>query len=1369
MTCIYDNKLTSDSQLKYKQIDEINPNTSDVSEWDKASEFDKWTFRVSNNLLNLGKTKALQLEDLYKLSSHDVVGKLLPDLKGSFDKSKPIWFIPRLMVALFKSHKLEVFLIIILTLSESAIRILLPVILFKLLNALEDLSSPIRNSYKWAAILGGLGLAQTVIHHILFQLSMRMGWNWRSATTCLIYDRLFLLNGAALSMFNTGKLVNLISNDVARFEEFTTFSTYSWEAILEVLAILLILIYQLDLASALAGVGATLFFIPLQIVLAKRFAKLRGQTARATDQRVRYISEVIDGIGSVKSYGWEKPFFSLIGKYRQDECKYIANSQQYRAVNQGIFYCASPISSFITFLVFWANGNTLTLPEVFSTVALLQTLRMSVGRFWTRGVETGSEAIESCHRIEEFINVVDKQYDTLLQQQQSYKSLESFGVSSQNVEGIEMGEQKHVDIQTVDLKVESNVLLSIRKSSYYYGDDPNKVTLTDIEVEIAKGELVMIIGPVGSGKSSFLAAVLDEIKQVNSSNQCRFIHPSSRIAYCAQRPWILAASVRSNITLAGSNNDPKRDFKHPHDIDEDLYKLSVESCRIVDDMIQWPTYDDTEVGERGISISGGQKARIALARAVYSDSDLMLLDDPLSAVDAHVGKALFHDCIINAMKSNSKGILLATHQLQYLKHADRIIVLNETGLQTFYGSYNELISRASEFKYLDLDHEVNTLTESNSMSNLNIKASSIYNKDLRFNYQKSIRNIDQNVSVKIDFDKLNKQESQRIIIQAEDRIEGQMSLDLFYKYMKSGGLFNGIFALALAVVSQALLMITEYWLRWWASDTFGSQRSSQYVYILAILTALCIWMGFYRSSTWFSFTLRASSRLHEKCLWAVIYSPLQFFIANPTGRILNRFSRDTNQADELLPFTLFDFIQCSLLCLSAVILICVSIPWLILMLPLLLYCFYIARLKYISSAREIKRIDAVTRSPIYADFSATLEGLVTLRAYNLRESFTNIFQKEVDENGRAYFSFMLVSRWLGFRLDGLCSILLISVSILCVVLRHTVDVGLIGFALVYTMSLSGLFQWTVRQSAEVEAQMTAIERMETYSLLEPEKGYESTLQSFLNKTNSQSDFDPNIIKGEMDIQNLTVTYREDLEPVLKDFSITIPAGKKVGICGRTGSGKSSTLLALLRLNIIQSGDIIIDGKYSLTKMTLEDARSSLSIIPQDPHLFSGNIRFNLDPFSQYTDNEIWDACRDAHISDYLSLDPKGLLANVDEGGKNFSVGQRQLLSLARAILRKSRIVLMDEVTASIDYQTDKLIQTTIRTSAALKSSTIITVAHRLRTIADSDIIVVIDKGSLTEYGNPNSLLNDNQSHFYKLAMESNEFDDIINIASKAIL
>eukprot|EP01035_Chromulina_nebulosa_P017220 gene17220-22743_t len=587
------NQFTSDNQLKYKQIGEIIPNTSDESEWDKASEFDKWTFRVSNNLLNLGKSKALQLEDLYKLSSHDVVGKLLPDLKKSYEISKPIWFIPRLMVALFNSHKLE------------------------LLNALEDLNSPIRNSYKWAAILGGLGLAQT-------------------------------------------------------------FSTYSWEAILEVLAILLILIYQLDLASALAGVGATLFFIPLQIVLANRFAKLRGQTARATDQRVRYISEVIDGIGSVKSYGWEKPFFSLIGKYRQDECKYIASSQQYRAVNQGIFYCASPISSFITFLVFWANGHTLTLPEVFSTVALLQTLRMSVGRFWTRGVETGSEAIESCHRIEEFINVVDKQFDTLMQQQQSYKPLESFGVSSQNIEGIELGEHKHIDTQ-IDLKVESNILLSIRKSSYYYGDDPNKVTLTDIEVEIAKGELVMIIGPVGSGKSSFLAAVLDEIKQTNSSNQCRFINPSSRIAYCAQRPWILAASVRSNITLAGSNNDPKRDFKHPHDIDEDLYKLSVESCRIVDDMIQWPTYDDTEVGERGISISGGQKARIALARAVYSDSDLMLLDDPLSAVDAHVGKALFHDCIINAMKSNNKGVLLATHQLQYLKYADKIIVLNETG------------------------------------------------------------------------------------------------------------------------------------------------------------------------------------------------------------------------------------------------------------------------------------------------------------------------------------------------------------------------------------------------------------------------------------------------------------------------------------------------------------------------------------------------------------------------------------------------------------------------------------------------------------------------------------------------------------------
>lgn len=436
------------------------------------------------------------------------------------------------------------------------------------------------------------------------------------------------------------------------------------------------------------------------------------------------------------------------------------------------------------------------------------------------------------------------------------------------------------------------------------------------------------------------------------------------------------------------------------------------------------------------------------------------------------------------------------------------------------------------------------------------------------------------------------------------------------------------------------------------------------------------------------------------------------------------------------------------------------------MIPFLLYSFYILRYKYIASGRELKRLDAITRSPIYADFSASLEGLTTLRAYNLRYHFTQHFQLLIDKNGQAFFSFLMVSRWFGFRLDMICSLILIIVSFVSVLLRDSIDVGLIGFALVYTMSLSGLFQWTVRQSAEVEAQMTSIERISTYCNLLIEEGYSSTISNYSSLMNQENNIfnDDLNIPIDLELRNITIRYRNDLEPVLQDISCYIRQGQKIGVIGRTGSGKSSLLLALLRLNIISSGNIFI-AKESLLDMSLERARSIISVIPQDPHLFKGTIRFNLDPFHKYSDLQVNLALQDAHIYDYIQSLPLQLVTLVDEGGKNFSVGQRQLLSLARCILRQSKIILMDEVTASIDYQTDRLIQSTIRTSEVLKRCTIITVAHRLRTIADADYIMCIHQGKLVEFDQPKVLLDNTKGYFYSLAIESNEYDDLKSIAN----
>ena len=786
---------------------------------------------------------------------------------------------------------------------------------------------------------------------------------------------------------------------------------------------------------------------------------------------------------------------------------------------------------------------------------------------------------------------------------------------------------------------------------------------------------------------------------------------------------------------------------------------------------------------------------------------MYVLDDPLSAVDAHVGKALMTKCIQGTLQGRGKGVILVTHQLQYLSAADRVLVLNKQGGQTFYGTYSELMECEDVKGLLELnDHDDSDGDRDREREGDGYDDDGVDTISEREGEGEIVSGtIEEEVEGKMivsESDTVKKQQS--TIIQIEDKVTGKMSWSVYTRYLQAGGICYGITVILIMFLSQGLLMITDYWLRWWASSSFGNQNNIEYVYIFAILVVLCIIIGFGRAWIWFQFSLKAASTLHQRSLWSIVHSPMQFFIANPTGRILNRFAKDQNLVDETLPTTFFSFAESFVFSMSAIILVCISIPWLILVMPILGIHFIYLRQKYLASTREIKRIEATTRSPIYSDFSATLDGIITLRAYQLEQRASYLFQYQLDQNGQVYFSFLMAARWLGFRLDMETSIVLILVAFLAVILRDSIDPGLIGFTLVYTMQLSGLFQWAVRLSVEVETQMTSVERINAYAALPPEPGYVTTLQEMIAKGHEEQHqkniqvyekdtFEPvssddvelsmkngtgvevgrrNNGGGTVEFQGVTVRYRKDLNPVLQDITITMHAGQKIGVCGRTGCGKSSTLLALLRLNLITEGDIIIDGK-SLLNMSLEEARGGdiITMIPQEPHLFSGSVRFNLDPFNLYSDIEIWDALKDAHIADYLSSSQNGggggLSMRVEEGGKNFSVGQRQLLSLARAILRRSKVVLMDEVTASIDFQTDRLIQETIRRSPTLKSATIITVAHRLRTIGDSDVIVVVDAGRVVEADTPKALLSQESSLYRKLAERSGEFDEILRLAESS--
>ena len=1257
------------------------------------------------------------------------------------------------MVALIKVHPWQMVVMITGTLSEAVLKITKPLVLMGLLEAIADEETSKEDTYIWALYISVICIAYIITHHILFFTSMRVGWNWRTTTQGLVYNHLLSLEGFHLEQSSKGNLVNLISNDVGQFENFVVFMNFFWCGFLELIAILIILIWLFGLLPGLAGVVLVIGFFPLQINMGKHFASWRTITAARTDKRIRNIGESIEGIATCKSYGWETPFFRMIRALRVSETDAIISSQKLKALNKAFDYCMVPSCNLAMFTVYWAVGGEITLAKVFGGLLMLQVLRQCILGHWTSSIERGSEAIASCVRLEKFLNLgsddqipeelmeiinnndnkVNKDNNKGSEEKESYLTTESGSSAGE----VELVEKKKKNKTAVGVGSDSNTVLNIPTASFCYGNNPSaKMILQNINFSLQQNELIIVIGPVGAGKSSLLSAILGEMSHKSPSEDNltkggNFFAENSRsnkrprIAYCAQIPWIFSATIKENVVVSAESNDRTL-------LDEDLFKLSMESCSIVEDLKQLPNGQNTEIGEKGVSISGGQKARLALARAVYSDADVYLLDDPLSAVDAHVSRELFDNAIVSALKKRGKSVILCTHQMQYLQYADKVLVLDEEGNQKYFGTYASLQKSRSKASLLEFAAEEEEAIEKAKRTNSVDSGSGGKVRSLSVSEVIEQTDLETEGSAKSmnSMNSNSKHEVEKIvIIQDEDREEGAVSTDVYVKWMNAGGFMRGVGCFVLILLSQGALMFHEFWFRFWVDDAFNLSDST-YLWILAILTPVVFAFGFYRSYLFFGFTILAASSLHENSLWSVMHSPLSFFTSNPTGRILNRFSKDQNQVDENLPVTFFDFLQCLMQCLGAVVLICISIPWMLILFPPLIFLFSIFRSKYMASMREIKRLEAITRSPIYAGFSATLDGLPTIRAYALQTKMKSIFKEFLNDNGRAWWAQLMVARWFGFRMDVEAGIVLVATAFFAVYFSDSIDPGLIGFTLVYSMNLSGLFQWTVRQSAEVETMMTGVERIARYATLPAEEGYETNLDKLkkselaeLSESTKSGDLaavPTDVIlptgvvalkTGKVEIRNLSVTYRHDLAPVLNGLSMTIEGGSKCGIVGRTGSGKSTVLSALLRLNIIDKtqGSVILDDEHSLMDMSLESVRSLITIIPQQPHLFIGSLRFNLDPFDSYTDVQIWCALEDAHMNDYVQSDPLKLGMHVESGGNNFSVGQKQLLSLARAILRRSKVILMDEVTASVDYETDSIIQKTIRTSPALKDATIITV------------------------------------------------------------
>uniref|UniRef100_A0AAA9SF74 Multidrug resistance-associated protein 4 n=1 Tax=Bos taurus TaxID=9913 RepID=A0AAA9SF74_BOVIN len=1199
-----------------------------------------------NPLFKIGHKRRLEEDDMYSVLPEDRSQHLGEELQGYWDqevlRAEKDAREPSLTKAIIKCYWKSYVVLGIFTLIEESTRVVQPIILGKIIGYFENYdpsdSAALYEAHGYAGVLSACTLVLAILHHLYFYHVQCAGMRLRVAMCHMIYRKALRLSNSAMGKTTTGQIVNLLSNDVNKFDQVTIFLHFLWAGPLQAIVVTALLWMEIGI-SCLAGMAVLIILLPLQSCIGKLFSSLRSKTAAFTDTRIRTMNEVITGIRIIKMYAWEKSFADLITNLRRKEISKILRSSYLRGMNLASFFVASKIIVFVTFTTYVFLGNVITASRVFVAVSLYGAVRLTVTLFFPSAVEKVSEAFVSIRRIKNFL--------LLDEITQLHSQLPSDG----------------------------KMIVNVQDFTAFWDKASDTPTLQSLSFTVRPGELLAVVGPVGAGKSSLLSAVLGELPP----NQGQ-VSVHGRIAYVSQQPWVFSGTVRSNI-LFGKKYEKER------------YEKVIKACALKKDLQLLEDGDLTMIGDRGTTLSGGQKARVNLARAVYQDADIYLLDDPLSAVDAEVSRHLFELCICQAL--HEKIRILVTHQLQYLKAASQILILKD-GQMVQKGTYTEFLKSGIDFGSLlkkeNEEAEPSPVPGSPTLRNRTFSESSVWS-------QQSSR-----PSLKEATPEGQDTENIQVTLTEESRSEGKVGFKAYKNYFTAGAhWFIIIFLILVNLAAQVSYILQDWWLSYWAN-----QQSALNV------------------------TVNGQGNVTEKL-------DLNWYLGIYSGRILNRFSKDIGHMDDLLPLTYLDFIQTFLQVIGVVGVAVAVIPWIAIPLVPLGIVFFVLRRYFLETSRDVKRLESTTRSPVFSHLSSSLQGLWTIRAYKAEQRFQELFDSHQDLHSEAWFLFLTTSRWFAVRLDAICAVFVIVVAFGSLILAKTLDAGQVGLALSYALTLMGMFQWCVRQSAEVENMMISVERVIEYTDLEKEAPWEYQKRPLPSWPH----------EGVIIFDNVNFSYSLDGPLVLKHLTALIKSKEKVGIVGRTGAGKSSLIAALFRLSEPE-GKIWID-KILTTEIGLHDLRKKMSIIPQEPVLFTGTMRKNLDPFNEHSDEELWNALEEVQLKEAIEDLPGKMDTELAESGSNFSVGQRQLVCLARAILRKNRILIIDEATANVDPRTDELIQKKIREKFA--HCTVLTIAHRLNTIIDSDKIMVLDSGRLKEYDEPYVLLQNRDSLFYKMVQQ----------------
>lgn len=1280
----------------------------------------------------------------------------------------------------------------------------------------------------WAIGVGGCSLVQTLSQSMFFFSSARGGLRVLGALNVCVFRKSMLLSVSATQQSGTSAVatatpsasggastgptskrwlccsrgppkpvvvqssagvspVNLAQNDSRRVFEGLQYFHFAWSSFLEIGAVVLFLVLEIGV-SGFAAIAAVATLIPAQVLFVKLISNRQRRAIAKTDQRTKTMGELLRGALLVKLNAWEERFLAKVSGLRAEEIALLRSAEIMNAGNIAIFQSAPLLAAVAMFAVYTlALGHTLESAVAFPALAWVNILMRTL-IVLPRSFGAIIEANVSLGRLERYLALEEKPQALVRHPGPGPKDEGREPVTTQPLHIVaaagECNPGTAASLADVDVSVplaavvsppgapsaSDDVAVCISRCSFTWatgfgpGDSP-PVVLRDVQLTVRRSILLAVAGPIAAGKSSLVAALLGELETVppmprpkaamsgatvpvaqDAGAGLQVTAPVSvwgKVALVPQKPWITNASIQANILFG-------REF------DLERFSEVVTACCLDVDLASFPDGPHTEVGEGGTSLSGGQQQRVCMARAVYGEADIYIFDDPLSALDAAVANQVFERVLSSRGILGSKTRILVTHTLWCLPHTDEIVML-DAGRVRHQGTFQQLVDAGVDFSS-SLDTGVAEGASPDAAAAAVASAAAVGTGALA-SPAGAVSPVD---SDKGDENPVVKKArpaaaqlgapSARVLVQAESRAQGSVSGSTYSAYIRAaGGWSMFFFVLALFGVAQACRVVTDWWVARWCSGAFGLPDGASTLIYLGAVMAFTL-LVFARTIAFTMAMLRAGSNLHNAMFSKVLHAQMGFFWSNPSGRILNRFTKDVDNLDKYMIRAAVDWFSFTTIAIGAVISIMVILPWLLVLEVPLLVVMTLLTNHFLRSSRQLRRLEGTTRSPMFQHFGDTVQGLMVVRAFQDEPRHLHRYVALVNKNVSTFMVFLGASRWLSVRLDSTSSLLLLGCALLGVLLRSSISAGILGVALTQGLQLSGLLQFAIRQGAETESYMTSAERVAEYGTLATEVTPEPEVRPPSGWPS----------EGDITFNNVSFKYAADLPLALSDVSLRTGPRAKVGIVGRSGCGKSTLGSALFRICELDSGTVTLDG-VDCGHVPLDTLRSRIAVIPQTPTLFSGTLRSNLDPFSSHDDAVLWQALDRVHLREAVAALPSGLGAFCAENGDNFSVGQRQLLCLARALVRNANVIFVDEATSNVDVDTDAIVQATIRSE--FQHCTVMTVAHRLNTVIDYDLIVVMGAGRVVEVGSPAELLARPGSAFGAMVDETGQAASVLRAAA----